>query len=110
MTQSLATENQFELFPTTGQVITDGMRDGDTFDPDRDFDRLNKQMRRVWNLMSDSKWRTLSEISAATGDPEASISARLRDFRKKKFGELKLNRRRFDGGLYAYQLINETRD
>ena len=56
--------------------------DGSTYKPDRDSQRLNAQGLRVWKLMSDQGWRTLKEISAATGDPEASVSARLRDFRK----------------------------
>lgn len=83
-----------------------GPRDGATFDPFLDTDRLNEQMRRVFNAVSDSRWRTLREISDATGDPEASISARLRDFRKPRFGGLTVNRRRRDGrGQYEYQLV-----
>jgi predicted transcriptional regulator len=41
-----------------------------------------RQARRVIGCMADGAWRTLAEISAATGDPEASVSARLRDMRK----------------------------
>lgn len=85
----------------------DGPRDGETFDPYQDTDRLNKQMRRVFAVMRDSKWRTLADISTKTGDPEASVSARLRDFRKPKFGELTLNRKRVGPGLFAYQLVQE---
>lgn len=98
--------DQFCLIADDG-ITLDGARDGDTFDPEFDLDRLNKQMRRVWDVMRDGRWRTLSEISSVTGDPEASISARLRDFRKKKFGGLVLNRRRRFSGLYEYQISPE---
>jgi hypothetical protein len=96
--------DQGELFDEQGRPNLDGPRDGATFDPYLDEDRLNKQMRRVFAAMRDGKWRTLNEIAARTGDPEASISARLRDFRKPKFGSLILNRKRVGDGLFAYQL------
>lgn len=83
----------------------DGPRDGATFDPGIDTIRLNDQMRRVADVMGDSRWRTLAEIAEVTGDPEASVSARLRDFRKPRFGALAVHRRRRDGkGLYEYRL------
>lgn len=44
-----------------------------------DWARLGAQMARVLRLMMDGQERTLREIAAVTGDPEASISARLRD-------------------------------
>ena len=50
-----------------------------------DVARLNKQLRRVYRCMCDGQWRTLRQISDATGDPEASISARLRDFRNHQY-------------------------
>jgi hypothetical protein len=59
---------------------------GSTFDPALDEERLNEQTIRVYRLMIDEEWRTLSEISSVTEDPEASISARLRDLRKPDFG------------------------
>jgi hypothetical protein len=83
----------------------DGPRDGETFDEGSDGIRLNAQMRRVAEVMGDSQWRTLREISEVIGDPEASISARLRDFRKPRFGGLVVLRRRRDGaGLWEYRL------
>jgi hypothetical protein len=50
-----------------------------------DLERLNAQMQRVHGLMVDGKWRSLREISDATGDPEASVSARLRDYRSNEY-------------------------
>ena len=64
-------------------------------------------MKRVYTLMQDSEWRTLSEIARYTGDSEASISARLRDLRKPKFGGLTVNRRRRSQGLHEYQVLQE---
>ncbi len=82
--------------------------DGQTYEAPKDKVRLNKQGLRVFNAMQDARWRTLGEIEAITGDPQASISARLRDFRKDKFGEHMLDRRRRGHeakGLFEYRLI-----
>lgn len=84
----------------------EGHRDGDTFDPGTDTIRLNAQMRRVAAVMGDSRWRTLAELADQTGDPEASVSARLRDFRKPRFGGFAVLRRRREGspGTWEYRL------
>jgi hypothetical protein len=55
---------------------------GTTYVASLDRDRLGEQLLRVIDLMSDGRWRSLREIAAITDDPEASISARLRDIRK----------------------------
>ena len=55
--------------------------------------------------MSDGNWKTLGQISEATGAPQASASAALRDFRKDRFGAHIVNRRYVHNGLYEYQLI-----
>jgi hypothetical protein len=86
-----------------GYPALDGDRDGETFDPFLDTTRLNAQMRRVFHQMRGSGWYTLSQISESTGDPEASVSARLRDLRKPRFGGLVVNRRRVGAG-YEYQV------
>lgn len=78
--------------------------DGATYEPELDHVRLNAQTLRVWQVVKDGAWRTLAEISAATGDPEASISARLRDLRKVKFGGHTVERARMDGGLHMYRV------
>jgi hypothetical protein len=79
--------------------------DGTTFDPARDSVRLTKQWWDVWLLMCDGHWRTLRMISERTGHPEASISARLRDFRKKRFGGHEVERRYISDGLYEYRVV-----
>jgi hypothetical protein len=86
-----------------------GDRDGDTFDAPADRTPLNAQMIRVYaamqdaNLLDEPAWFSLFDIASLTGDPEASVSARLRDFRKKRFGGHTVDRRR-DGRLYLYRL------
>jgi hypothetical protein len=82
---------------------------GDTYDPDRDRIRLSRQWWDVWKLMRDGQWRTLGDISEATGWPEASVSARLRDFRKERFGAHTVEREYLHDGLWRYRLITNPR-
>ena len=85
--------------------IPEGDRDGATFDQKFDRDRLNKQCQAVYDCVRDNKWYTLQGLSARTGYPEASISARLRDLRKLKFGGFEVLRKRTAGGLHFYKLL-----
>jgi hypothetical protein len=78
--------------------------DGTTYEPREDYTRLKGQLWRVFQLMSDGKWRTLGEIADDAGGSEASVSARLRDLRKPKYGAREVERERVDGGLYRYRL------
>lgn len=80
------------------------MFDGKTYDPALDHNRLNKQLGRVWSIMSYESWHTLDYLVQHAGGTTASVSARLRDLRKEKFGGYKVNRRRISGGLFEYQL------
>lgn len=70
---------------------------GVTFDPEQDKERLGEQLWRVLNVCLDGNWHTLSELSEKTGDPESSISARLRDIRK-KYGSAAMESRRLKEG------------
>lgn len=79
--------------------------DGRTYQPERDKSRLNAQQALVFNAMRDGRWRTLARIHMMTGAPEASISARLRDARKSKFGGHTVERRYVERGLFEYRLI-----
>lgn len=74
---------------------------GSTFQPDRDFERLTIQGQRVAQVMEAGNWLTLSEIARRTGDPEASISARIRDLRK--IGR-EVERKYVERGLWKYRL------
>ena len=79
---------------------------GVTYDERRDGSRLEKQLVRVRSLMLDGRWRTLAEIARATGDPEASASARLRDLRKAPHGGWTVERRRRTTGLFEYRIAD----
>lgn len=79
--------------------------DGDDYVPERDDARLGPQLQRVWSLMRDGKWRTLSDIEKATGDPPASISAQLRHLRKPRFGGHQVDRQHVGNGLYWYRVV-----
>ena len=65
------------------------------------------QLARVQRVMADGKWRTLFELSAATNDSQSSVSARLRDLRKSRFGGHTVERRRRSalGGTFEYRLV-----
>lgn len=79
--------------------------DGRTYDPEKDKERLGKQLDAVRTLMSDGRWRTLAEIAKAVAAPEASVSARLRDMRKEKFGGEEVRaQRRAGSALWEYRV------
>jgi hypothetical protein len=78
--------------------------DGSTYTHDRDGKRLGQQYLRVFGVMKDGQWRSLSDIRRVTKDPESSVSARLRDMRKERFGSLQVERRYVADGLYEYKL------
>jgi hypothetical protein len=79
--------------------------DGDTYDAERDGRRLNRQLMAVWMVVRDERWRTLAQIADETGEPEASISARLRDFRKPHIMGATVERRHVKQGLWEYRVI-----
>lgn len=79
--------------------------DGATYERERDGDRLGAQMTAVRDYMlSGDGWKTLAYIAEWTGYPEASISARLRDLRKGKFGAYNVERRYAGNGLWEYRV------
>lgn len=85
-----------------------GPRDGSTFNAAKDTGRLNRQAQLVFDVMRDGGWYTLAELSARTGQPEASVSARTRDFRKARFGSHTVERRRRSAGTFEYRLTVRT--
>lgn len=81
--------------------------DGAAYSPGDDDKRLTEQLGRVRSLMADGAWRTLAEISTATGDPQASVSAQLRHLRKDRFGRHAVEKRRRGDtkrGLFEYRV------
>jgi hypothetical protein len=81
---------------------------GKTFEIQHDGKRLRRQLEAVYEFMKAGGWWTLEDISTLTGYPQASISARLRDLRKPKFGSHVVNRRRrghWSIGIFEYELL-----
>lgn len=86
--------------------------DGSTYKPDFDYSRLTGRQAALWVFMvleSAGAWRSLAEISDATGYPEASVSAGLRDFRKPKWGRHMVEAKRVPcherAGWWVYRII-----
>ena len=88
--------------------------DGKTYEEPLDQKRLTAQLFRVRACVMKNYpiWLTLGGISGLTGYPEASVSARLRDLRKERFGAYVVQRRRRgDGrrGLFEYRVDPKSR-
>ena len=85
------------------------MFDGETYDHDADFERLDSQLERVRYLLTHpvGQWWTLSDLKEQAGGSEAAVSARIRDLRKPKFGALDIQSERFGhkkAGLWHYRV------
>ena len=80
--------------------------DGVTYDPERDKARLTGQLERVYEVVRHGDWHTLASIAAITGAPEGSVSARLRDLRKEKFGSYDIRRKRV-GNTFSYTCMGK---
>ena len=51
-------------------------------------------------------WWTLAELAAEAQGSEAAVSARLRDLRKKRYGQHIVERKYVGNGLWAYRLVS----
>ena len=85
---------------------------GETYVSSLDRERLSRQIERVRAYMLGVRWKTLAEIKVKleriyypTKFPEQSISARLRDLRKRPYLCRLERRRRGTGGTFEYQLL-----
>ena len=81
--------------------------DGSTFNPERDGQRLGDQMLAVLAIMSTKQWFTLGQLSMLAAAPEASVSARIRDLRKPRFGGHTIEREYVRKGLWRYRLVEQ---
>ena len=83
--------------------------EGKTFDAVLDGPRLSSQLERVKAVLKNGQWITLRMLAHAVGGSEASVSARIRDMRKEKFGGFHIERRRDpkdpSSGVWQYRLI-----
>lgn len=87
--------------------------DGKTYEAEHDKERLSRQFGRVRALVLDGQWRTLNEIGKAVDAPPASVSTRLRDLRKARFGSYIVERRRRGlprDGLFEYRVITQKQE
>lgn len=85
-----------------------GYYDGPCFDPKLDGERLKKQSGRVFHVLNFGDWVTLREIEELTGDPQSSISAQIRHFRKPCYGSHIIEKRRRGDpsrGIWEYRLV-----
>ena len=82
---------------------------GAVYDPERDHERLSRQIGRVYEALLWGGWLTLAEIEAKTSDPQASISAQIRHLRKRRFGGYQIDKRRQTqtGGTWEYRLAGK---
>jgi predicted transcriptional regulator len=72
--------------------------------------RFKQQVVRVAAYMADSQWRSLRAIAAALNLPVQSVSARLRDLRKERYGTHEVERRPLMKGVYEYRLIPNSEE
>ncbi len=79
--------------------------DGATYNPSRDKPRLTRLLDRVRDYMACEQWHTLPEIQSACGGTETSVSARLRDLRKPKFGGFQVKNEHVGGGVWRYRVV-----
>jgi hypothetical protein len=91
------------------QLVASQYRDsmGEPFDIVLDGERLGRQLDAVRRWMLTHEWQTLAEIAVGTGYGEAaaaSISARLRDLRKPRFGGYAVEKRRRTAGTWEYRI------
>ena len=93
-------EQQLDLLPSLK-----GNRDGETFSELRDCDRLNRQCQDVFDVVKNGLWITLADLAEATGHPDASVSARLRDLRKSRFGGFEIEREYVCRGQWRYRMV-----
>lgn len=90
------------------EIFANAKFNGSDYVPEFDDERLKGQIKKIYELMIDGKWRTLSEIEQLTNYAQASISAQLRHLRKEGFGSHIINKRNRgirEKGLFEYQLI-----
>lgn len=86
--------------------------DGETYEHELDHERLTTQLGKVKGIMLDGEWHTIPEIMRALQIPSASassVTARIRDLRKSKFGSYEVESRRVKGerGLWEYRVTDQ---
>lgn len=81
--------------------------DGPTFEEDRDGPRLGRQLVCVRNVLRDREWHTLQELADECEASTQSVSARIRDLRKAKFGACLVDKERTGReGVWRYRMLD----
>lgn len=78
--------------------------DGITYQ-DKDYTRLSGQLLRVFEVMKDGRWYGASQLCELANVSPLSITARIRDLRKPKFGSHTIERKLISGGYHEYRLV-----
>lgn len=78
-----------------------------TGEPVADASRLSKQLNVVAACLGDGEWWTLPGLAERAGASTQSVSARVRDLRKARFGSHVIERRKVTGaiGLFEYRMV-----
>jgi len=103
----MSTENHtlFDLMPKHTEPNYGKRFDGEEYIPSQDQRRLAGQLKRIYEVMKDGKWRTIQEVAQITNYPANSIQAQLRHLRKERFGSYLVEKRRVTTtGLYEYRV------
>jgi DNA-binding MarR family transcriptional regulator len=82
--------------------------DGSDIDSEKDNLRLAGQLKVIYDLVKDGKYRTLREIEDETNYPQSSISAQLRNLRKERYGSFNIEKRSRgdrENGLFEYRIV-----
>lgn len=89
-------------------VVKNAFSSGSTYSHALDGERIKGRRAQIFALMGDRKFRSLTEIANTVGGSEAAASARLRDFRKAKYGSYTVIGKRFGdkkSGFWKYQVL-----
>jgi hypothetical protein len=68
--------------------------------------KTSQQLVRVFNALTDGGWHTLAALGKRVNAPTQSVSARLRDLRKDKFGGNTIERRRANPTTFVYRFVD----
>ena len=101
---NIMTKSEFMEIGGAGILPVSPDFDGAAYRPELDKVRLTGQLKDVYELMRDGKWRSVQDISLLTRHPENSISAQLRNLRKERFGGYSVQRE-YRGNLSFYRVI-----
>jgi hypothetical protein len=76
---------------------------GSTFDHKRDAADFRCQLDRTRGIMLGGGWHTLEYLASEVGCSEATVSARLRDLRKPRYGAYNIEKRVKVGTKRVYE-------